>query len=135
MVSKLIRTWERGSGETYSCEFENFGSQVLKHGSHIHGRLGADAHLVLCVLLEETLDTTTWELCEPGLAGCVEHWCGGAGNDGDAKASSFSPSSRKEQRQTDAGQKTRRRGTLSGNPRCAKLEARCASIGRRWKER
>jgi len=67
--------WERGSGETYSCEFENFGSQVLKHGSHIHGRLGADAHLVLCVLLEETLDTTTWELCEPGLADCVEHWC------------------------------------------------------------
>jgi hypothetical protein len=48
--------------KTYSCKFKDFGSQVLQHSGHIHGRLGADAHLVLCVLLQETLDTTAWEL-------------------------------------------------------------------------
>lgn len=47
---------------THSCEFEDFGSQVLEHGSDIDGCLGADAHFVLGVGLEETLDTTAWEL-------------------------------------------------------------------------
>jgi hypothetical protein len=61
---QLVRGIGGGDRTTYSCELENFGSEVLKHGGHIHGRLGADAHLVLCVLLEETLDTTAWELWE-----------------------------------------------------------------------
>lgn len=47
---------------THACEFEYFGSQILENGSDIDSCLGADAHLVLGVLLEETLDTTAREL-------------------------------------------------------------------------
>lgn len=47
---------------THACELEDFGSQVLENGGNVNGSLGADAHLVLGVGLEETLDTTTWEL-------------------------------------------------------------------------
>lgn len=47
---------------TYACQLEDFGCEVLKDGGHIHGSLGADAHLLLSVLLEETLDTTAGEL-------------------------------------------------------------------------
>lgn len=46
----------------YSCQLENFGCKVLENCGHVDGGLGANAHLVLSVVLEETLDTTTGEL-------------------------------------------------------------------------
>lgn len=45
-----------------ACQLQHFGCQVLEHGGHVHSCLGANAHLVLRVGLEETLDTTTGEL-------------------------------------------------------------------------
>ena len=48
--------------KTYACKFENFSGQILEDSSDIDSSLGADAHLVLGVLLEETLDTTAREL-------------------------------------------------------------------------
>ena len=47
---------------TYARKFEDFSSQVFQHGSNIDGSLGTNAHLVLRVLLQETLDTTAREL-------------------------------------------------------------------------
>jgi hypothetical protein len=47
---------------THPCELQNFSSEVLQHRGDIDGRLGTYAHLVLCVLLEEALDTTAREL-------------------------------------------------------------------------
>lgn len=46
----------------YSCQLEDFGCEVLENGGHVDGGLGADAHLVLGVVLEETLDATAGEL-------------------------------------------------------------------------
>lgn len=47
---------------TYACKLEDFSSEVLKNGGDIDGGLGTNAHLVLSVLLQETLDTTAREL-------------------------------------------------------------------------
>ena len=47
---------------TYSCKLEDLGGQIFEYGCDIDGSLGADAHLVLGVLLEEALDTTAREL-------------------------------------------------------------------------
>ena len=47
---------------THSCKLENFSSQIFKDCGDIDGCLGSNAHLVLSVVLEETLDTTAWEL-------------------------------------------------------------------------
>lgn len=47
---------------THACQLEDFGSQILENGGDIDGCLGANTHFVLGVRLEETLDTTTWEL-------------------------------------------------------------------------
>jgi hypothetical protein len=47
---------------THACKLQDFGCQVLKYGSNIDGSLGAHAHLVLSVLLQEALDTTAREL-------------------------------------------------------------------------
>jgi hypothetical protein len=49
---------------THSGEFENFSSQVFEDGGNIDGCLGSDAHLVLGVVLQETLDTAAGELLE-----------------------------------------------------------------------
>jgi hypothetical protein len=59
-----VSHWIRQTGEcvTYSCQLEDFGCEVLENGGHVDGGLGADAHLVLGVVLEETLDTTAGEL-------------------------------------------------------------------------
>lgn len=54
---------------TYSCELENFSSQVFEHGCDIDGSLGTYAHLVLGVLLQETLDTSARELSGEMLVG------------------------------------------------------------------
>jgi len=45
-----------------SCELENFSSQIFEDCSNIDGSLGSNAHLVLGVVLQETLDTTAGEL-------------------------------------------------------------------------
>lgn len=55
-----------GCGVTHACQLENFGSQVLEHCGNVDGRLGANAHLVLRVGLEETLDTSTGKLDSVG---------------------------------------------------------------------
>lgn len=47
---------------TYACQLKDFGSQILEYSSNVNGSLGADAHLVLGVGLEETLDTAAGEL-------------------------------------------------------------------------
>lgn len=47
---------------TYPRKFEDFGSEILEHRGNVNSRLGADAHLVLCVLLQETLDTAARKL-------------------------------------------------------------------------
>lgn len=45
-----------------ASQFQHFSSQILKHGRYVDRSLCAYAHLVLGVLFEEPLDTTTWEL-------------------------------------------------------------------------
>ena len=47
---------------THSCELENFSGKVFKNGGNIDGGLGSNAHLILGVVLQETLDTTAGEL-------------------------------------------------------------------------
>ena len=42
--------------ETYACKLKDFGSQILEDGGDIDSCLGTNTHLVLCVLLQETLD-------------------------------------------------------------------------------
>jgi len=79
-----------GRTETYSCKLEDFGSEVLQHSGHIHGRLGADTHLVLCVLLQETLDTAAGELWEIRVSaivtrrGCCSVCSAGNGSDAES---------------------------------------------------
>lgn len=48
--------------KTYTCQLEHFSSQVLEDCSDVNSSFGADAHLVLSVGLEETLDTAAREL-------------------------------------------------------------------------
>lgn len=48
--------------ETHPGQFKHLSSEIFQHCSHVDSRLGADAHLVLCVLLEETFDTAAREL-------------------------------------------------------------------------
>jgi hypothetical protein len=45
-----------------ACELEDLSGQVLENGGDIDGSLGTNTHLVLGVLLEETLDTTAGKL-------------------------------------------------------------------------
>jgi hypothetical protein len=54
-----IRQWW---GVTHSCELKNFGGEVFEDCSNVDSSLGSHAHLVLGVVLQETLDTTTREL-------------------------------------------------------------------------
>lgn len=58
----MIRGWGLQRKGTYACQLEDFGSQVLENCGNVDGRLGANAHFVLSVGLEETLDTTAGEL-------------------------------------------------------------------------
>lgn len=55
------REWGE-EGATYACQLEDLSRKILEHGGDIDGGLGADAHLVLRVVLEETLDTAAGEL-------------------------------------------------------------------------
>jgi len=45
-----------------SCKLKNFGSQVFEDSSNIDSSLGSNSHLVLGVVLQETLDTTAGKL-------------------------------------------------------------------------
>jgi hypothetical protein len=51
-----------GKDSTYACQLQHLSRQVLQHSGNINRSLCADAHLVLGVVLEETLDTSAWEL-------------------------------------------------------------------------
>lgn len=55
---------KRGDACTYACKFKDFSSQILEHSGNVDGSFGADAHFVLGIGLEETLDTTARELRE-----------------------------------------------------------------------
>lgn len=59
-----IQCKTRQGKETYACQLQDFGGEVLQYGSNIYSSFSADTHLVLCVLLEETLDTAAGELQE-----------------------------------------------------------------------
>lgn len=47
---------------THSCELKDFSGQVFEDGGNVDGSLGSNAHLILGVVLQETLDTTAREL-------------------------------------------------------------------------
>ena len=47
---------------THSCELENFGGQILENGGNVDCSLGSNAHLILGVVLQESLDTTAGKL-------------------------------------------------------------------------
>jgi hypothetical protein len=47
---------------THSSELKDFSGQIFEDGGNVDGSLGSNAHLVLGVVLQETLDTTAWEL-------------------------------------------------------------------------
>jgi hypothetical protein len=53
---------------THSCELQDFSGKVFEDGSNIDGGLGSYTHLVLGVVLQETLDTTAGELGNEMLA-------------------------------------------------------------------
>lgn len=50
---------------TYTSKLKDFCGEILEHGGNVYSSFSADTHLVLGVVLQETLDTTTWELCKP----------------------------------------------------------------------
>jgi hypothetical protein len=47
---------------THSCELEDFSGQVFEDGGNVDSSFGSNAHLILGVVLQETLDTTAREL-------------------------------------------------------------------------
>lgn len=47
---------------THPGKFEDFRSEIFEDGRNVDCGLGSHAHLVLGVVLQETLDTTTGEL-------------------------------------------------------------------------
>jgi glucose-6-phosphate dehydrogenase assembly protein OpcA len=51
---------------THSCQLEDFRRQVFEHSGDIDSRLSTNTHLVLRVVLQETLDTTAGELNKRG---------------------------------------------------------------------
>ncbi len=60
-------------GMTHSCELEDFSGQVFEDGGNVDGSLCSNAHLVLGVVLQETLNTTTRELKKRLLAEILDH--------------------------------------------------------------
>lgn len=61
-------------GKTYACQLKYLSSQVLEDGRHVHRSLGANAHLVLGVGLEETLNTAAGELGLMSVIQIVNIW-------------------------------------------------------------
>ncbi len=62
MSQRLAQGGGRRERETYARKLEDFGGEILENSSNVDGCLGADAHLVLAVVLQESLDTTAGEL-------------------------------------------------------------------------
>ena len=56
------RIFRHMSGMTHSCELEDFSSQVFENSCDIDCCLGSDAHFILRVVLQKTLDTAAGEL-------------------------------------------------------------------------
>ena len=55
---------------THSCKFKNFCSEVFENGCNVYGCLGSNAHFVLGVVLQESLDTTAGELEKRVVSDC-----------------------------------------------------------------
>lgn len=53
-----------------SCQLEHFGGKVFENGSDVDSSFRSDAHLVLSLGLEETLDTTAGKLMGHKSAQC-----------------------------------------------------------------
>lgn len=72
-----VTSWDMDVVVTYACELQNFGREILQHGSNVYSCFGANAHLVLCVLLQEALDTAAWKLKAQGSARGLRNdgWC------------------------------------------------------------
>lgn len=49
---------------THSCELKNFSGKIFEDGCNIDCCLSPNAHLVLSVVLQESLDTTAGKLRE-----------------------------------------------------------------------
>ena len=47
---------------THSCELEDLSSEIFEDSGNVNSCLGSNSHLILCVVLQETLDTTAGEL-------------------------------------------------------------------------
>lgn len=47
---------------THSCKFENFGGEIFENSGNVNGGLRSNSHLILRVVLQETLNTTAGEL-------------------------------------------------------------------------
>jgi hypothetical protein len=63
------------SGVTHSCKLENFSGKVLEYSCDINGSLGSNAHLVLGVVLQESLDTTAGKLEKRFVSKCRVKKC------------------------------------------------------------
>jgi hypothetical protein len=46
----------------HSCKLENLCGKIFEDSSNVYGSLGSNAHLILSVVLQETLDATAREL-------------------------------------------------------------------------
>lgn len=55
-----------------SCQFQQFGSEVLEDGAHVDGCFRSDADIVLCTRLEVTVNSSNGELRVGETRG--EHW-------------------------------------------------------------
>jgi hypothetical protein len=51
-----------GTRMTHSCKLENLCGKIFEDSSNVYGSLGSNAHLILSVVLQETLDATAREL-------------------------------------------------------------------------
>jgi hypothetical protein len=47
---------------THSRKLEDFSGEIFENGGNVDCSLGTNAHLILGVVLQETLDTTAGEL-------------------------------------------------------------------------
>ena len=57
---------------TYSCEFEDFSGKIFEDGGNVDSGLSSNSHLVLRVVFQEALDTTTGELLDSMLAWSIK---------------------------------------------------------------
>lgn len=65
---------------TYACQLEDLGGQILQHSCNVDCSFCSDAHLVLGVLLEETLNATTGELIGGSVSAIMAVFCASDGS-------------------------------------------------------